>query len=400
MENIVLLTKDAMHRGYLPIYGNKYWKTPNIDELAAKGTVFQKCYTGAPSTVMSNMCMFTSKYPHESELSDYTFSKIRYSGETLFDYAASLGYECHIVWDEAWTTEFRMEERYYCYGKETTIHKVKGFRQGVGAHYKHKGMLKPDAKKTDHVFFAITELLQDILSHSKPVFLWLHVPHVINGRVGYGQDIDVFDHIVGLLRNYFSDNNIFIAADHGNMNSVKGKLQYGHDVYEPNSHIPLIAPRIDNLAVYEDVFSNIDLKTLIFNRTIPRREYVFSDTAFYGQPNRKLAIITKEYKYIYNKIDGTEELYDLFYDPHEDANLLQDEVYDVDRHCASPFRELYFYPCWDRIGDITEYFRNIKNEMWKTAGKKAERIPRLKYLYKVNIYGKMQQIKMRRKYKK
>ena len=41
MKNkIILITKDVLRSDYLPVYGNKYWKTPNIDKLAEKGTIF------------------------------------------------------------------------------------------------------------------------------------------------------------------------------------------------------------------------------------------------------------------------------------------------------------------------------------------------------------------------
>ncbi|MBR5605704.1 MAG: sulfatase-like hydrolase/transferase, partial [Verrucomicrobia bacterium] len=66
MENqIVLVTKDAFGIMNLPIYGNQIWETPNIDELAHKGTVFMRHYTTAPSTGMAMTSMFTGKYPYE-----------------------------------------------------------------------------------------------------------------------------------------------------------------------------------------------------------------------------------------------------------------------------------------------------------------------------------------------
>ena len=36
-NHILLLTKDALCKDYLPLYGNRYWegKTPNIDEISA-----------------------------------------------------------------------------------------------------------------------------------------------------------------------------------------------------------------------------------------------------------------------------------------------------------------------------------------------------------------------------
>ena len=44
----------------------------------------------------------------------------------------------------------------------------------------------------------------------------------------------------------------FIAADHGNMNGMKGKISYGHDVYETAVNIPLIAPRIDEKRIIDN----------------------------------------------------------------------------------------------------------------------------------------------------
>lgn len=386
-SGIILITKDALFREYLPTYGNKYWTTPNIDELAEKGTVFNRYYTGAPSTVMSNMCMFTGKYPHESELGEYGISNLKYTGETLFDTAERLGYEPHIIWDEAWTTEFRMEEKYYCYGANTIFHRIPEFRQGVGAHYNHKGTLVRDDRKTICVYEKLTHTFETILEQNHSVFVWLHVPHVINGRTGYGQDIDVYDQIVGIARRFFQDENIFISADHGNMNGEKGKLQYGHDVYEAAIKIPLITPRLENQSICQELCSNVNLSDILFNRKIPKKDLIYSDSAFFAQPNRKLAIVTQNYKYIYNKFDNTEELYDLRFDEKENGNLTQGMVYDPDRHCASPFRELFFYPYWNEIDDVLTFFRAERERIWKNADPKTEFLMKCKQYYKLNIYG-------------
>ena len=357
-ENLLFLTKDALYRKYLPTYGNKYWKTPNIDELVERGTVFNKYITGAPSTIMSNMCMFTGLYAHESELDDYNFSGIHFCGESFWTEAEKKGYECHIIWDEAWKSVFRAEDRYYCYGENTKIHYIEGLRQGVGAHYVHDEFLTPNEALSQKTISTLFEEINQILENAKkPVFLWLHVPHVINGRTGYGDDIDLFDEIVGKARSCFEDDNIFISADHGNMNGIKGKFSYGHDVYEPSANIPLITPRINNLSVCDSLVSNIDIKTIIFERRIPMREFVYCDSAFYAQANRKLAIYKENYKYIFNKINGSEELYDLNYDPDETCNIIEDYVFDVDRNVKSPLRELYFYPYWDRLDEIRALLR-------------------------------------------
>ncbi len=48
MNNILYISKDVLCKDYLPLYGHpKNIVTPNIDELASKGTVFMRHYTGA-----------------------------------------------------------------------------------------------------------------------------------------------------------------------------------------------------------------------------------------------------------------------------------------------------------------------------------------------------------------
>lgn len=380
-DKVILITKDALNRSYLHTYGNSGCNTPNIDELAEKGTVFMKHYTGAPSTIMSNMCMFTGLYPHESELKYYEFSKMHFQGKTLFDKLEDRGYSCHIIWDDAWLTQFKAADRYYCYGKKTKFHYLKDLRQGVGAHYLHKESLENDENKTNYVYRSIVEEIEKICAlDNKKLFVWLHIPHVINGRVGYGTDIDAFDQIVGLMRKYFPDDGIYISADHGNMNGIKGKVCYGHDVYEPNVLIPLITPRLGGKCTVQRITVNVDLDKILIDDSIPERGFVYSDTAFYGQPNRKLAILDDNYKYIYNKFSNTEELYDLRSDTHEDCNMISDLIYDSDRCAVTPLCELYPYQHWKELPKVRLKFREEKNKIWRNASVLEEFIARVKYI--------------------
>lgn len=41
------------------------------------------------------------------------------------------------------------------------------------------------------------------------------------------------------------------------MNGMKGKISYGHDVYETAVNIPLIAPRIDEKRIIDNLVSNM-----------------------------------------------------------------------------------------------------------------------------------------------
>ena len=168
-----------------------------------------------------------------------------------------------------------------------------------------------------------------------------------------------------MYRSFFQDENIFLSADHGNMNGLKGKIGYGFDVYDKSIKIPFVSPRINDLSVCETQISNINVFELIFNRKIVESRISFSDSTYYAQPNRKLAVIFGKYRYIYNKISKTEELYDVEWDPYQQFNLFSDTVYDVDRKKTTPACEYYFYPYWDDLPEIRMRLRAEKNKIWR-----------------------------------
>lgn len=370
-NHILLITKDALCKDYLPVYGNKYWsgKTPNMDELAKKGTLFLRHYTAAPSTVMSFRSMVTGMFAHEQPYAKYVPVEIEPKATDLFEMAKAKGYEGHLIWDSTWV---KMVLRYgNCYGKDTQIHNLDEIKQGVGS-YKHVKNLQNNEGKVKESIRKIVSEVDKIQKKTSKAFIWIHLPHVINGRTAYGSDIDAFDILIGELRHLFSDENIFISADHGNMNGYQGKFCYGFDVNTPAIEIPLISPRIDDLASCEQLTSNVDIKTLIFNRVITKRDFVFSDCAYYAQPHRKLAIVTHEFAYIFNKVNQTEEFYDLINDRYERCNLLLTTKYDPDRKNTAPVSDYYYSPYWNQIEEIIAPYRKLKESIWKKGTFKDE----------------------------
>lgn len=376
-DSILLLTKDAQCKSYYPCYGNKYYKgkTPNMDELAIKGTIFNNCFTVAPSSAMSYLGMFTGKYPYEQIMKTYVPLNKPYNGKTLFDKANDLGFETHVYWDEHW---YEMAYIFtQCYGKNTKIHYLKNLRQGVGPKYQRKNALNRNDEVAKKTLEMVREEIEKLIKDDKKVFVWFHMPHVLNGRSGYADDIDLYDQYIGMFRLFFRDENIFISADHGNMNGVKGKLRYGFDVYDTAINIPLITPRINNQSVCDTQIINKDFFDLIFNRKIIEHEFLISDSTYYAQPHRKTAIIYGKYRYIYNKASKTEELYDVEWDPNQNFNLISDWFYDTDRKQKSLSSELYFYPNWDDLPEIRQKLRNEKNRIWKELKGKEKLINNL-----------------------
>ncbi|MCK9471610.1 MAG: sulfatase-like hydrolase/transferase [Bacilli bacterium] len=392
MDNsIVLLSKDILMNSYLPVYGNTYWETPNINELAEKGTVFNRHYTTAPSTAMAFTSMFTGKYPYELNRKKYVEVEKIDDDETLFGKLQTKGFENHIIWGIDYTKDTIQYTK--CYGDENkTIFHNLYFGQGVGPHFFDKTAIKRDEVLATKTVAKLKSTIEDIVNLNKKVFLWIHLPHVMLGRESYGSDIDLLDDIIGFLRTKFTDNSIFITADHGNMNGKNGIFAYGFDVYEPAIRIPLITPKIENYSLINFPTSNTQLETIILNRTIKQPNHVISDSAYYAQPHRKTAIIKENYKYIFNKKSNKEELYDLEFDPQEDINLLNKNFKDPYRKVTYKIEEVYYYPHIDKVESILKEMKEIKDTFWKVGSVREELFYKFRKVFSI-IYNNLKTLK-------
>lgn len=384
MKNIIFISKDALNKHVLPTYGNKYWKTPNIDALAEKGTVFNRHYTAAGSTAMAFTAMALGKYCYETGRRAYK-NETALNGNTLFDKIYAQGYECHIMWDDTYTSF--AESHFKCQGEHTVIHSLPKIKQTESAHVKGKfDDVSFDDAETAIALNLIKSEFETIQKNAiKPIFLWFHLPHVMRGRQGYGSDIDVFDAVIGYAREIFGDDDIFVSADHGHMNGWKNKYHYGFDVGEEAICIPLIAPKINDSNTIDFPTSTIQTYDILFERKVAPLPYVMCETAYYAQPKRKIAIISGKYKYCYDKETKKEYLYDLEFDPEENHNLVYPEFYDTDRFLWYSTAQCFYYPYWGEAQNELVKLRGIKNEMWKN-GKFFEELynkfmHRLKCLY-------------------
>ena len=365
MDNVIFLySKDAMSTEYIPIYSKneKYSKTPNVDALAEKGTVFLHHHTAGGSTAMAFSAMLSGKNPYEFEKRK-TYTEVEQNEkESIFSILQGKGYECHVIWSPDYVTGAYPYVKEFGDESKTKFH-VLDMYQPLG--YKpHSGELKRDDNALDTAIKTILNEL-DTIDTEKKQFIWLHLPHVIKGRICYGDDIDAFDFILGKIREKFGDDSIYVTADHGNMNMHKGKVGYGFDVYDPVTRVPLITPRINNLALCDSLTSHTDLIDIIVNKSIPEHEYVLCDTAYYAQPQRKLAIITKRFKYIYNNETKTEELYDLEWDRLEEYNIFKKKYVEKNRMSDVVYSELYYYPFTDEANTAGERLREIKSQIWR-----------------------------------
>lgn len=384
-EKIIFISKDALRKDALSYYGNTYWNTKNIDELAAKGTTYERFYTAGGSTAMSFTAMATGQYLFMTERKLYDGNEEAIEENNLFDRLHDAGYDVHIAWDKTYT-DFA-EKHFKCEGKYTKIHTLESIIPSPSPHVSGQfDDLSFLDDETEEGMKLVRELFGEIQAIEGKAFLWFHLPHVFRGRNSYDSDIDIFDDIIGLAREMFGDESIYVSADHGQMNGSKGKFSYGYDVDNRVMLIPLITPGVDDKKTVNFPVSNTQLAAVFGLEDLVPQEFVYCETAYRAQPARKMAIVHGEFKLVYDKLQNRFGLYDLSWDPEEKLNLYYPEFYDTDRHCWYSLNQRFFYPNWDQAHKEREILTKQFNKVWKNGTPKEELKQRLKHLARIAYF--------------
>ncbi len=63
--NILLITTDQQRYDTVSCLGAPIGRTPSVDALAARGTLFQRCYNQNPVCIPSRACLQTGRYTHQ-----------------------------------------------------------------------------------------------------------------------------------------------------------------------------------------------------------------------------------------------------------------------------------------------------------------------------------------------
>lgn len=64
--NLLFILSDNHHRDYAGCYGHPNARTPNIDALAARGTLFRNAYAASPLCCPSRAALATGRFPHQT----------------------------------------------------------------------------------------------------------------------------------------------------------------------------------------------------------------------------------------------------------------------------------------------------------------------------------------------
>ncbi|MBD3271738.1 MAG: sulfatase-like hydrolase/transferase, partial [Elusimicrobia bacterium] len=363
-KNIILISKEVLRKDLLGIYGGRK-NTPAINELAKNGTRFNQYYTGGGSTAMAFTAMFTGLNPYEvkgrrayEEVSMFTQS------QTLFQKCTQYGFESHVVWPRHF--DFYVNKYLKIFDDHVHMHALMSTATHIPSTRDWTYFKKLDQYDPSKDGFGIyRDALDTIVSQgSSPVFVWVHLPHALIPYRSYEEDIEIFDQFVGSISKAY-DADLFITGDHGHMRGEKGQYAYGFSVYEPVVNVPLITPRLPAGPVIDYPVSATQLINIILDRQVEQKEFVYADTQYYEQINRILMIRSDNYKYIFNKRDSSEELYDLSFDPGEQVNLLQRYYRCPYRHVDYPLEEVLYYNAWETARAYYYRLRTEKERIWE-----------------------------------
>jgi arylsulfatase A-like enzyme/cytochrome c-type biogenesis protein CcmH/NrfG len=270
-RSLIVITLDTTRADRLGAYGHPEAQTPNLDRLAARGTLYERAYATVPETLPSHASIFTGLYPPS--------------------HGVRLNLNYHLP-DEAVTLAELLGGR----GLRTTAvcaADVLDRRFGLAQGFQIYDAPEIPIAGGDDGEWSAEEITTKALAHMRgweeqPYFLWAHYydPHApfeplppFAAPEGaepespelYDLEIAFADHWIGVLldrldaRGGLDDTLIVVVGDHGESLGEHGESYHMLFVYDATIHVPLIvagpgAPagrRVADVVSTVEVFSTI-----------------------------------------------------------------------------------------------------------------------------------------------
>lgn len=355
--NILFVTIDTLRPDRVGCYGYKAARTPNIDDVATEGVLFENARTAVPLTLPSHATMFTGLYPTATGVRDNLYYSLPDSSVTLAEVLAESGYATSGVIGAY------------------VLHSKFGLAQGFSYYNDHLGgageesvVGYPERNAQETADIAIEWVKNN---SKKKFFLWVHFfdphtpysppePYASEFADKYDGEIAYTDYHLGRLlaeiKKADLDYNtaIIIVGDHGESLGEHGESTHGVLTYDSTLRVPLIvkAPKWHRGKRVSEVVSLVDIFPTLMNFAGIKNSNVSVhgiDLSVFGGIKEKgedgknardavyfesrngyneygwvplRGLVVGRYKYIEAP---TRELYDVEKDPHELHNLANDE---------------------------------------------------------------------------
>lgn len=350
---VILISIDTLRADRLSCYGYRGMRTPNIDSLARRGTLFSAVSSLAPLTLPSHVSLLTSTYPFFNGVED-NGEQLRREVVTLATVLRGRGYRtAAFVGGFVLDRRFGLNEGFDFYDSPFDLHG-------------HEGMDPGDIKRLGREVIAVaSQWLAENASHPFFIFIHLYDLHTpynlppsyrarLQGLSGYEAELGYVDDLLGnfwkLLEqpDLLDKTLIVFTSDHGEGLGDHSESSHGYFIYQSTIWVPLIvrwpagtapfparvnepvslidvAPTILKfLGVQQPVqFQGRSLLRLLKGGPSGRGEEIYSESEYghrhFGVSGLR-SLRVGNYKYIEAP---KPELYNLAEDPGETRNLYQ-----------------------------------------------------------------------------
>jgi arylsulfatase A-like enzyme/Tfp pilus assembly protein PilF len=265
--NIILITLDTTRADRMGFLGSNRGLTPNLDEVASMGVVFERTYSHVPLTTASHATLLTGTYSQFNRVDDFGIPlspRLPYLPDLLKQNGYHTGaFVGSIILDPLDGTAPGFDRGFEVYD--------------AGFHVRRRGM---DRYKT------VERRAQDVVDHAlgwlshlsaPPFFLWIHVydahdpydpPEPFKQKHAgqpYDGEIAYIDSTLGKLftelrkHGLFDETLIAVTADHGESLGAHGENTHGVFLYDETLHVPLFIKRPLNRSAGERVATRVRL---------------------------------------------------------------------------------------------------------------------------------------------
>jgi arylsulfatase A-like enzyme len=243
--NVVLITLDTLRADHLGAYGSTDVRTPNLDQLAREGVVFEQAMTSAPLTLPAHSSILTGQFPPRHGVRDnggfFLGPEQVTMAEVLFNQGFKTGATvAAFVLDSKWG----LDQGFATYQDDFDLTNVKAMSL---ASVKRPGnevvdlALKWMEGVADQRFFSWLHLYDPHAPYESPEpYRSEYKGHPYRGAIAFT------DAQVGRVLTFLKDRGIadrtivIISGDHGESLGEHGEETHGFFIYESSMHVPLI----------------------------------------------------------------------------------------------------------------------------------------------------------------
>jgi arylsulfatase A-like enzyme len=358
---LLLISLDTLRADALGAYGTSRMTSPCLDRLAREGVQYSTCLTPSPWTRPSHMSLLTSLYPHVHGLDKRNNLSLSDSFATLAEVLEGDGFWTTAVTGGGYLYPTHGFERGFQY------YRASGSNFAGMSRLAHRWIRRWQG--LDHFLFLHTYSVHE--PYNRMGHYEYHsagLPNPTQGslpkpgdpvlprdskrlRLLYDDGLLFTDQCLGVLFNRMKQEGlwdqamIIVVSDHGEMFMEHGQLGHSTRLYEELLHVPLLVkyPRgaeergapppgtvvhepVELLDVLPTVVAAYGIDTPAAGQFQGRslingdgRGWQYAET-YVGKKERR-AVRAGHIKYLLNRTDSVEEIFDLAYDPGEHRDL-------------------------------------------------------------------------------